>query len=119
MPEAESPNPSVLIRVWHGWTTRDNAESYEALLRNEVFPGIAARDIPGYQGIQLLRRSDGEDVEFVTLMTFTSLEAIRAFAGPDETVAFVPEKARALLTRFGQRSFHYELRLFQTLEGSA
>lgn len=119
MPEATPTIPSVVLRVWHGWTTHENADEYEALLRNEVFPGIAARDLAGYRGIRLLRRGDDDEVEFVTLMTFTSLEAVRAFAGPDETIAIVPDEARALLTRFGKRSFHYELRYSQTLDGGA
>jgi len=100
----------MICRVWHGWTTPANADAYERLLRTEIFPGITARGIPGYEGIELLRRTDGDAVEFVTLMWFTSLEAIRAFAGADHEVAVVPPKARALLSRFEPRSAHYEVR---------
>jgi hypothetical protein len=39
-------------------------------------------------------------VEFVTIMWFDSMEAVRAFAGEDYEVAVVPAKARALLSRF-------------------
>ena len=97
-------------RVWHGWTTPENADAYERLLRTEIFPGIAARAIPGYLGIELLRREAGDEVEFVTQMRFASLEAVRAFAGAEYEVAVVPPRARALLSRFDERSAHYEIR---------
>lgn len=100
----------MIARVWHGWTTPSNANAYESLLRGEIFVGIQERRIAGYRGIQLLRRNLGDEVEFVTVMWFDSLEAIRAFAGEDYEVAVVPPKARALLSRFDARSQHYEVR---------
>ena len=100
----------MICRSWHGWTAPANADAYEALLRTEVFPGIARRAIAGYRGIELLRRADGDTVEFVTLMWFDSIADVRAFAGEDYEVAVVPPKARALLQRFDARSAHYEVR---------
>ena len=100
----------MICRIWHGWTIPENAETYEELLRSEIFHGIAQRAIPGYRGIELLRQLDGDSVEFVTLMWFDSLEAVRAFAGTDYEVAVVPAEARALLQRFDARSAHYEVR---------
>jgi heme-degrading monooxygenase HmoA len=100
----------MICRVWHGWTRPGNAEAYERLLRSEIFRGIAGRSISGYRGIELLRRSDQESVEFVTLMWFDSLDAVRDFAGTDYEVAVVPPAARALLERFDARSAHYEVR---------
>lgn len=100
----------MICRIWHGWTTPENADAYERLLRAEIFQGIAERRIAGYQGIDLLRREDTKEVEFVTLMWFDSLEAVRQFAGEDYEVAVVPAAARALLLRFDARSAHYEVR---------
>ena len=80
------------------------------LLKTEIFPGIAAKRVAGYRGIQLLRRPAGEEVEFATIMWFDSLEAVKAFAGADYETAYVPEKARRVLARFDARSQHYELR---------
>ena len=100
----------MICRIWHGWTTAENADSYERLLRSEIFQGIEGRAIPGYQGIELLRRPGIDSVEFVTLMWFDSLEAVRTFAGADYEVAVVPPAARALLQRFDARSAHYEVR---------
>ena len=98
----------MITRVWHGWTTPANAPVYENLLRTEIFAGIAGRQIAGYRGISLCRRELGEEVEFVTLMWFDSLDAVRAFAGENYEQAVVPPKARAVLSRFDAVSAHYE-----------
>jgi heme-degrading monooxygenase HmoA len=100
----------MICRIWHGWTKRSNADAYERLLHSEIFTGIAGREIPGYQGIELLRRDDATDVEFVTIMLFDSIDAVRVFAGDDYEVAVVPLAARTLLERFDARSAHYDVR---------
>ena len=98
-----------IARIWHGWTTPDRAAAYERLLREVIFVRIADRAIPGFLGIQLLRREAAGEVEFATEMWFDSLEAVRAFAGEDHEAAVVPPEARALLSRFEERSTHYEV----------
>ena len=30
----------MIARVWHGWTSRQNADAYERHLRTKVLPGI-------------------------------------------------------------------------------
>lgn len=100
----------MISRIWHGWTSPANADAYESLLKEEIFVGIGRRAIPGYRGIHLLRRDLGGEVEFVTIMRFDSIEAVRAFAGEDYEAAVVPPKARALLSRYDGRSQHYEVR---------
>ena len=100
----------MISRIWHGWTSPSNADAYESLLKSEIFVGIKDRHIVGYRGIQLFRRNVGVEVEFVTVMWFESIDAVRVFAGEDYEVAVVPLKARALLTRFDARSQHYEVR---------
>jgi heme-degrading monooxygenase HmoA len=100
----------MISRIWHGWTTPPNADAYESLLKNEIFIGIQNRRISGYRGIQLFRRMLQDEVEFVTVMWFDSIDSIRAFAGEDYEVAVVPPKARELLKRFDARSQHYEVR---------
>jgi hypothetical protein len=100
----------MIGRIWHGWTTPDNADAYESLLRHEILLGIQDRQIEGFRGIQLLRRSLATEVEFVTMMWFDSIAAIRVFAGEDYEAAVVPPKARELLSRFDERSQHYEIR---------
>jgi heme-degrading monooxygenase HmoA len=100
----------MISRIWHGWTTPANADAYESLLKSEIFIGIQERRIVGYRGIQLFRRNLGDEVEFMTVMWFESIEAVRAFAGEDDEVAVVPPKAREWLKRFNARSQHYQVR---------
>jgi heme-degrading monooxygenase HmoA len=100
----------MISRIWHGWTTHDNANAYEALLQCEVFVGIRARKITGFRSIQLFRRKHESEVEFVTVMWFDSLDSVRTFAGDDYEVAVVPPEARALLSRFDARSQHYDVK---------
>ena len=107
----------MISRIWHGWTTPGNADIYEKLLQEEIFAGIQNRNIRGFKGIQLLRRAVNEEVEFVTIMSFDSLEAVREFAGEEYEIAVVPEKARAVLSRFDERSQHYEVRAERSGEG--
>jgi antibiotic biosynthesis monooxygenase (ABM) superfamily enzyme len=108
----------MISRIWHGWTTPGNADKYEALLKEEIFVGIQNRHIRGFKHIQLLRRQVGSQVEFVTIMWFDSLDAVREFAGEDYEVAVVPEKARAVLSHFDERSQHYEVREERSGEAS-
>jgi heme-degrading monooxygenase HmoA len=96
----------MISRVWHGRTTRENADAYEQLLRTEILPGI--HRVPGYRGASLLRRDVDEGVEFVTITMFDSLDAVRAFAGEDYEVAVIEPEARRLLSAFDERSAHYE-----------
>ncbi|WP_437971108.1 antibiotic biosynthesis monooxygenase [Sorangium sp. So ce260] len=100
----------MIARIWHGFTTPEDADTYEALLKTEIFPGILAKQVRGFRRIELLRRPLGAEVEFVTIMWFDSIEAVKAFAGEDHETAYVPAKARQVLARFDARSQHYELR---------
>jgi heme-degrading monooxygenase HmoA len=100
----------MVSRIWHGYTSHENADTYEGLLKSEIFAGIEGRKIPGFQGIQLFRRDRANETEFITVMWFDSLDSVRAFAGEDYEAAVVPPKARAILARFDERSQHYEVR---------
>jgi heme-degrading monooxygenase HmoA len=97
----------MIGRLWRGWTSFGNADAYEELLRTEILPGIHRVD--GYRGAYLMRREVEDGVEFVTLTLFESLDAVRSFAGEDHEIAVVPASARRLLSRFDERSLHYEV----------
>jgi heme-degrading monooxygenase HmoA len=101
----------MVSRIWHGYTTSENADEYEKLLKEEIFTGIKGRNIKGYKGIQLLRRNLVEETEFITLMWFDSLDSVREFAGKEYENAVVPEKARKILARYDQEAQHYDLRI--------
>ena len=101
----------MIGRIWHGWTTRENADHYESLLKQEIFSGIAEKKVSGYKGIQLFRRPlNNDEVEFVTIMQFDSWDAVKEFAGEDYERAYVPAAAREVLARFDERSQHYEIK---------
>jgi antibiotic biosynthesis monooxygenase (ABM) superfamily enzyme len=98
----------MIARIWHGWTKPENAEAYENLLRNEIFPSIAAREIEGYCGAELFVREDGHEVEFVTLLRFDSMDAVNEFAGVDASKPVIYPKAEALILRMEQAR-HYRV----------
>jgi hypothetical protein len=99
----------MIARIWHGWTTNENADLYESLLKNEIFPGIGQKKIEGYRKISLLKCSKGDEVEFITIMLFDDLNAVKVFAGNNFEESYVPQKARQILLRFDALSKHYEI----------
>jgi antibiotic biosynthesis monooxygenase (ABM) superfamily enzyme len=98
----------AIKRIWHGWTTPQNADEYQTLLHNEIFPGIEAKNISGYQSIELLRCEVGEEVEFVTIMTFDSLQNVIDFQGENYNRCYVPDAAQKVLKRWNETSAHYD-----------
>jgi heme-degrading monooxygenase HmoA len=97
----------MIARVWHGRTSPADAGTYESMLRSTILPGI--HRVAGYEGAFLLRRDAGSEVEFVTITMFRSMEAVRAFAGPDYEKPVIHPEAERLLTRYDERSIHYEV----------
>ena len=98
----------MIGRIWHGWTTHENADTYQELLEREVLPGIEERT-RGYEGVYVLRRDAGDEVEFVTLTLWESIDAIKTLVGQDHEQAYVPAEARDVLKRFDETSLHYDL----------
>jgi heme-degrading monooxygenase HmoA len=97
----------VIARVWRGWTTRENADPYQELLGTTVLPGIDR--VRGFRGAELLRRDVGDEVEFMTVTRFDSLDAVREFAGDDYEQAVISDEAHRLLARFDERVALYEI----------
>src|SRR5436309_16020362 len=100
---------TVIARIWHGWTKPEQAKSYEDMLRDEIFPSIAARNIKGYRGAELFINEVGDEVEFMTLLRFDSMNAVKEFVGVDVGKPVIYPKAEALLTRMDERSRHYRI----------
>jgi heme-degrading monooxygenase HmoA len=101
----------MISRIWHGYTAFENGNAYEELLKKEIFIGIKNRNIEGYKGIQLLRRKLETEDEFITIMWFDNLEAVKSFAGEEYEKSVVPPAAQKLLSRFDQKSQHYEVKV--------
>ncbi len=98
----------MIARLWRGWTSMENANAYERLLREQVLPGL--QQIDGYRGGYILRNDSNNEVEFVVMNLFDSLEAVRAFAGPDYTVPVFEPEARQLLSKVEPLARHYEVK---------
>jgi hypothetical protein len=96
-------------RIWHGWTTPENAEAYRTVLLGEVIQGIEAKNIRGYRGIEVLQRDLQSETEFITIMTFDSLQSVIDFQGEDYERCYVPDVAREVLSRWDSISAHYEV----------
>ena len=94
-------------RIWHGWTSPENAELYQELLHREIFPSIEAKEIEGYQSVELFRRDLKDEVEFMTLMTFDSIENVKDFQGSDYEKSYVPAAAQKLLKRWDKSAAHF------------
>ena len=107
----------MIIRQWHGWTTPENAQAYETLLREDIFPAIRQKVGDNLHSTELLQRELEEEVEFLVVIRFASLDAVKAMAGEDYEVAFIPDAARQLLKRFDERARHFELR-YSSVPGS-
>jgi antibiotic biosynthesis monooxygenase (ABM) superfamily enzyme len=100
----------VIARIWHGWTTRENAENYETLLREEVLLEIAKGAIPGYKGAEIfIREAENDEMEFITLLRFETIDAVKVFAGKNHEQPVIPPDARRLLKRHSEKSRHYRI----------
>ena len=85
------------------------------MLRDEIFPSIAARNIKGYRGAELFIREDENEIEFVTLLRFDSMGAVKEFAGADETKPVIFPGVEKLLTRM-EPARHYRIAIARELK---
>ena len=116
----------MILRIWRGWTTPENADDYEAFLAGGTADADGAGDSggespleamsgDGYLGFDLGRRENGDEVEFVTVLRFEDYDAVEAFAGEAYEQAHVPAEARELLTGWEDEVAHYERRAGETI----
>ncbi len=105
----------MIARIWHGYTKPENADNYEAKLKPELLPGMSK--IPGYKGGIVLRRVLDDEIEFITIMVWESIEALKSVAGPNYGAAIIPEDRLKFLSRYDKQSAHYEIRSLQGLAG--
>jgi heme-degrading monooxygenase HmoA len=107
LPAFFCPEAIMIARIWHGYTRPEHADAYESMLKPEVLPGISK--VKGYRGSYLLRRNTGAEIEFITIMLWDSIDAIRAVTGPDYETAVIPAERRKYLSRCDPKSQHYEI----------
>ena len=97
----------MIARIWHGATKPEHADAYESMLKPELLPGLS--EVRGFQGSYLLRRPNGGEVEFITIILWESLDALKAFAGPDYELSIIPQDRKQYLSRHDDRAEHYEV----------
>jgi heme-degrading monooxygenase HmoA len=97
----------MIARIWRGWAPLASADDYQRHYETEV--GEHLRAVSGFRGARLLRREDGQEVMFTSITFFTSLDAIRGFAGDDYEQAVVEDAARQALNRWDERVSHDEV----------
>ena len=92
---------TVIVRSWSARATPEGVESYRRHFQSDVLPRLKA--IPGQRGAFLLSRAEPTATELLVLTFWESMEAIRAFAGPDATTAVVAPEARAILEDYDRQ----------------
>jgi heme-degrading monooxygenase HmoA len=97
----------MIARVWRGWAPLATADEYRRHYESEV--GEHLRTVSGFRGARLLRREDGQEVLFTSVTFFTSLDAVREFAGDDYERAVVEKAARQALSRWDEHVSHHEV----------
>jgi heme-degrading monooxygenase HmoA len=98
----------MIARHWRGWTAANNADAYERLLKETVLPGLKV--IAGYNGGYIFRKDLTDEVEFVVVNFFESLDSVRKFAGENYATAVFEPAAKRLLSRIEPEAAHYEVR---------
>ena len=97
----------MITRLWQGYTTPENADAFESFIRLEVLPKL--HSTRGFLDGKLLRRDLFQEVEFVGLTFFDSLESVRVISGDEFGFTIIPEAGQKLLSRFNQRVAIYEV----------
>jgi len=101
---------SKIIRTWKGWTTIENAPIYEDMLINEVFPEVKKKGVTGLEKVSISTKHHENEIEFFLVLQFDNLKSVKKFAGENYEIAYIPENAKRVLSRYEQTAQHYELR---------
>jgi heme-degrading monooxygenase HmoA len=96
----------MIIRVWMAPTTEEDQHKYYKHFRSQVLPALHRLD--GYEGASLSSRRSHNGVEILVMTRWRSLEAVRAFAGPDAEQAVVADEAARVLKNWDASVKHYE-----------
>ena len=97
----------MIARVWHGSTKPEHADAYESHLKPELLPGLSQKK--GFRGSYLLRRTLGDETQFITIILWDSLDDVRAIAGQDYEKAVIPADRLPLLSRYDATAAHYDV----------
>jgi len=91
------------------YATPEKARAYREHLAGVVLPGL--RKLRGFLGLELCEVARGDRVELLVVSRWQSMEAVKAFAGPDPDRAVVDPGAKAVLAEYDDFVTHYEVTL--------
>lgn len=97
----------MIVRAWRGRAARENPGAYIEHFHKNVLPEL--KEIEGFLGASLLRENRAEEIEFLVLTRWASMDAVRAFAGTDVSRAVVEPEAVAALKDYDRTVHHYEV----------
>jgi heme-degrading monooxygenase HmoA len=97
----------MIVRAWRGYGAAAEPQAYPKHLLQFVRPKLA--QLAGFRGLYLLRRREQDEIEFLVLTLWESMDAVRAFAGDQPDRAVVEPEARSVLVRFDNTVSHYEV----------
>jgi heme-degrading monooxygenase HmoA len=97
----------MIVREWRGRAAQISQDRYPEHFRNNVMPAL--KRINGFAGAQLCKERQGNDIEYLVLTRWQSMDAIRSFAGSDYSRAVVEPEAASALIAFDPVVRHYEV----------
>jgi hypothetical protein len=95
----------MIVRMWRCYTTPENAGPFEALVESDILPRL--KRVRGFISGELLRRDLLQEVEFVAISYYDSLDSLRSLAGDDFGQLLIPESAQSMLIHFDRRASFY------------
>jgi heme-degrading monooxygenase HmoA len=101
-------NPKRMIaRIWQGRTRTAQADAYEKYLQATGVATILKTQ--GNHGVEVLRRPDGAQTEFLVISYWESVAAIQKFAGADYRKAHVLARDAEFLIDAEPTVVHFEV----------
>jgi len=97
----------MIARTWRGWASAATADEYQHHYESDVAEHL--RQVAGFSGARLLRHLDGDEVMFTSIVYFTSMDDVHAFAGAEPEQAVIEDAAGRALTRWDSRVTHHQV----------
>jgi len=97
----------MIARIWRGWAPPATADDYQRHYQAEVTEHL--RGVSGFRGARLLRQDEGQEIMFTSITFFTSLDAVRGFAGDDYEQAVIEDAARQALSHWDEQVTHHDV----------
>jgi heme-degrading monooxygenase HmoA len=97
----------MIARLWRGSTPEVRSSAFhEYMIRTGVRD---CRGTPGNLGVLILKRTDGTLARFCFVSFWESLDAVRRFAGADESKPVLHPEDRDYLVESDEEVLHYEV----------